>query len=62
MQGMDYHRAKLLQAETTRHIMREFNTIKNNIIKSLEEHNKENVQPPRVEVVKNASSEKMMCC
>ena len=56
MQGTAYHQENLLQEDTTNHILGEFNTVKNNIIEALEDHNKENVNTPRVKVAKNASS------
>ena len=42
MRGTDYDQANLLQAETTNHIIGEFNTVENDIIEALEDHNKEN--------------------
>ena len=35
MQGMAYHQAHLLKPETTQHILGEFNTVNNGIIKAL---------------------------
>ena len=51
---MAYHKASLLQAETTHHILGEFNTIKNDIIEALEDHNKENVKPSHIKLAKNS--------
>ena len=56
IRGTDYHQANLLQSETTHHVLGEFNTVKNDIIEALEDHNKERVNTPCVEVVNNASS------
>ena len=50
-----YHQANLLQAETTHHILGEFNTVKNNFIETLKDHNKEKVNTSRAKVVNNAS-------
>ena len=58
IRGTDYHQANLLQSETTHHVLGEFNTVKNDIIEALEDHNKENSNTSRVEVANNASSAK----
>ena len=55
MQGTDYHQVNILKTETTNHILVDLNTVKNNIIEALEDHNKENVSTSRVEVAQNAS-------
>ena len=56
MRGTSYHQENLLQAETNQHILGEFNTVKQDIIKALEENNKQNLPSPRVEVSNNVSS------
>ena len=61
MRGTAYQQANLLQAETTYHILGEFNTVKNSIIESLEDHNKENANTSRVKVANNASSALKWC-
>ena len=58
MRGTAYNQANLLQADTTSHILGEFNTVNINIIEALEDHNKENSNTSRVEVANNASSAK----
>ena len=59
--GTAYHQANLLQGEITQHILRGSNTVKNSIIEAREEKNKENLQPPRVEVAKMYQVHQIMC-
>ena len=53
---MAYHQENILQAGKTQQILVEVNTLTSNIVKALEENNKENLQPPLIKVSNNASS------
>ena len=58
MQGTAWYQEKLLQKETTNHILGEFNIVKNDIIEAVKNNNKENSNTSRVKVVNNEASAK----
>ena len=55
MGGTAYHKEDLIQEEKTHHILGKFNTVKNDIIEALKDHNFF-VKISRIKVSKNSSN------